>query len=160
MASRLTIVRKCSKIGKSRLHDLVMVGWSRCIARYGKQAFAEELGVTTAAIDKQLSGSMPDFALIADARGFDEDVLNEVCDALGIRIVPRNTVCDSDHLNLVLARALVKINEATDPKGPGGRAIVHTEYLDGESIMLELHKATGAWLEKCAEARTPRMVRS
>lgn len=158
MTQRTTIVRKCGRIGKGRLHDLLMIGWSRCIARYGKQPFAEALEITTAAVDKHLSGSMPGFESIVDAYGFDAEVLDEVADALGVRIVPKEAVCDTDNLNLLIARALLKINEATHPAGPGGRVITHTEYLDGEEVMRALHKATGDWVQRCGDIRKPRAV--
>lgn len=159
MPQRTTIVRNTAKIGKSRLHDVLMIGWARMIARHGKSEFADELGVTTAAIDKQLQGTMPGFDLIVDACGMGEgDVLSEVCDALGVRIVPKEAACDTDDFNLLLARALVTINEAMHPDSPGGRTVTHTEYLDGEEVMRALHKASGDWLQACADIRKPRSV--
>lgn len=158
MAARQTIVRKCSTPNKPRLHDLLMIGWQRCVARYGKQAFAEKLDISTVAVDKQLSGSMPDFSLIVTARGFDEDVLNDVLDELGLRLVSKEATCDVDDLNVLLARALVRINEAIHPDSPGGRAIVHSELLAGEDDMRALHKASGDWLQACADIRRPRAV--
>jgi hypothetical protein len=156
MPARQTIVRNCSKISKSSLHDLLMIGWARSIAKFGKGAFAEELDISTAAVDKQLSGSMPDFTSIVDVYGFDSEVLDEILDKLGVRIVPKEAACDVDDLNVLLARALVKINEATHPDGPGGRTITHTEYLDGELVMRSIHKASGAWVERCAVIRGDR----
>lgn len=158
MASRQTIVRNCSKMSKARLHDLLMIGWQRTIARHGKGAVAEELEISTVAVDKQLSGSMPDFSLIVNAYGFDSEVLDDVADALGVRIVPKEAVCDTDDLNLLLSRALVKFTEAIHPHGPGGRPIIHTEYLDGEELMRSVHVETGKWLARCADIRRPRAV--
>lgn len=158
MRHRQTIVRNCSKISKSRLHDLLMIGWSRTVSKFGKQAVADELDISTAAIDKQLAASMPDFATIVDVYGFDSEVLDEVLDELGLRIVPKDTVCCVDDLNLLLSRALVKLNEAVHPDGPGGREIVHTEYLDGEDVMRALHAKSGDWLARCGEIRRPRAV--
>lgn len=158
MPSRQTIVRNRSKLGKSRVHDLLMVGWARCIARYGKEPFADALDVTTAAIDKHLKGSMPDFATIIDAASIDDQVLDEIADALGVRIVPKDAVCCVDDLNLLLSRALVKLNEAIHPDSPGGREIVHTEFLDGEEVMRALYHRSGEWLERCAQIRKPRSV--
>jgi hypothetical protein len=157
--TRQTIVRNCSKISRAELHDNLMVGWQRCIARYGKGPFAEELDVTTAALDKHIGGSMPGFDSIVDAFGIDGDVLNEVCDRLGVRIVSKEASADLDDLNLLLARALVIINGATHPESPGGRAIVHSEYLEGEDVMRAINKASGDWLERCASIRKPRMVK-
>jgi hypothetical protein len=158
MTQRTTIVRKCGPFSKARLHDQLMVGWQRCVARYGKQPFAEALEITTVALDKQLQSSMPDFSLIVNARSFDEDVLNEILDDLGLRIVSKEAVCDTDDLNVLLARALVKINEAQHPSSPAGRAIAHSEYLDGEELMRALHTASGEWLQACANIRKPREV--
>lgn len=158
MRQRQTIVRNCSMIGKAGLHDLLMIGWQRAIAKFGKGPFAEALEISTVAVDKQLSGSMPDFSLIVNAYGFDSEVLDDVLDEMGLRIVPKEAACDTDDLNLLLARALVKLNEATHPDGPGGRTIVHTEYLDGELVMRSLHKAAGAWIERCAVIRGDRAV--
>jgi hypothetical protein len=158
MASRLPVVRKCSKISKPQLHDLLMIGWQRAIAKFGKGAFAEALDISTVALDKQLAKSMPAFETIVDAYSFDEDVLRDVLDELGVRIVPKEAACDTDDLNVLLARALVKINEALHPDSPGGRAVVHTEYLDGEEVMRQIHSASGAWLQACADIRRPREV--
>lgn len=158
MQPRQTIVRKCSKISKSRLHDLLMVGWSRSIAKFGKGPFAEAIELTTAAIDKQLASSMPGFEHIVDVYGFDAQVLDDVAKALGVRIVPEDAVCDTDDLHVLLARALVKISEAMHPESPGGRTIVHSEYLDGEAVMRELHAASGRWLAACSDIRKPREV--
>ena len=155
---RTTIVRKGGRIGKARLHDLLMVGWQRCVAKFGREAFADELEISTEALRKQLSGSMPDFSTIVAAYCIDDDVLSEVLDALGVRIVPKEAACDVDDLNVLMARALVKINEATHPDGPGGRTITHSEYLDGELVMRQIHKASGAWVEQCAVIRGHRSV--
>lgn len=158
MAERQTVVRKCSKIGKARLHDLLMIGWSRAIAKFGKGPFAEALDISTVAVDKHLSGSMPGFEAIVDAYSIDDDVLNEVLSELGVRVVPKDATCDSDDLKLLLARVMLKIQEAEHPDSPGGRAIVHQEYLDCEANMRALHKMSGDWLEVCAQIRRPREV--
>ena len=153
MATRQPVVRNRSKISKPQLHDLLMIGWQRAISKFGKGSFAEALDISTVAVDKQLSGSMPDFATIVDAYAIDCELLDEVLDALGVRIVPKEAACDVDDLNVLMARALVKINEATHPDGPGGRTITHSEYLDGELVMRQIHKASGAWVEQCAVIR-------
>lgn len=157
MNQRTSIVRNRSKVSKSRLHDLLMSGWSRMIARHGKGAFADALDASTVAIDKHLTGSMPGFELIVDALTFeDSDVLDDVFAELGVRIVAADTVCCTDDLSLLIARVLVKVHEAEHPDGPGGRAVVPQEYLDAEQLMAQLHRATGAWMEKCREIRHPR----
>lgn len=156
MATRQPVVRKCSKITKPQLHDLLMIGWQRAVSKFGKGAFAEALEISTVAVDKQLAGSMPDFATIVEAYAHDDEILNDILDTLGVRIVPKEAACDTDDLNLLLARALVKINEATHPDGPGGRNITHSEYLDGELVMRALHKTSGAWVERCAVIRGDR----
>lgn len=158
MAARETIVRNRSKVSKARLHDLLMTGWARLIARHGKGSFADALDTSTVAIDKHLTGSMPGFELIADALTFkDSDVLDDVLAELGIRIVPADAVCCVDDLSLLIARVLVKVQEAEHPDGPGGRTVVPQEYLDAEDLMSKLHRATGAWLEKCRDIRTPNL---
>lgn len=156
MATRQSIVRNRSKISKARLHDLLMAGWTRLIVRHGKGALADELDTSTVAIDKHLTGSMPGFDLIADTLTFkDSDVLDDVLAELGLRVVPSDSVCCIDDFALLLSRVLVKVQEAEHPDGPGGRAVVPQEYLDAEELMAKLHRATGAWLEKCREIRTP-----
>lgn len=159
MRSRQSIVRKCSKISKSRLHDLLMIGWSRSIAKFGKGPFAEELDISTVAVDKQLSGSMPGFESIVDVYSFDDEVLTEVLAELGVRIVPKDATCDTDDLRLLLARVMLMVQQAEHPRGPGGRAIVPQEYLDGEEVMRALHTMSGNWLQKCADIRAPKLRR-
>lgn len=156
MPTKQTVVRKCSKLGKPDLHAKLMEGWTRCIARFGKGSFADALEISTVGLDKQLTGSMPDFATIMDAFDHDDTVLDDVLTAKGKRLVPIDAACDIDDASLLLSRALVMIHEAEHPDGPGGRAITHNEYLDGEQLMRELQATATRWLAKCADIRRPR----
>jgi hypothetical protein len=156
MATRATVVRNCSKVAKPQLHALLMEGWARCIARFGKGSFADALEISTVGLDKQLTGSMPDFATIMDAFDHDDTVLDDVLTEKGKRLVSIDAVCDVDDLRLLIARVMVKMQEVTHPDSPGGVAIVHTEYLEGEDLMRQLNGATSEWLAKCSDIRRPR----
>lgn len=156
MATRSTVVRNCSKIARPQLHALLMEGWARAIARFGKGSFADALEITGPGLDKQLTGSMPTFETIMDAFDHDDTVLDDIWKEKGKRLVPIDAACDVDDLRLLIARVMVKMQEVTHPESPGGAAIVHTEYLDGEALMRQLNGATSEWLAKCSEIRRPR----
>lgn len=158
MPLRQTVVRNRSKIEKPRLHALLMEGWARCIARFGKGAWSDALGISSVGLDKQLTGTMPGFETIMDAFDHDDSVLDDVFREKGFRLVSTDAVCDVDDLGLLLSRVLVMLNEAEHPDGPGGRSIVPQEYITGEPLMRDLHAASGRWLEKCSSIRRPRSV--
>jgi hypothetical protein len=158
MRARRTVVRNCSTLSKPQLHALLMEGWARAIAKLGKGLFADHLEISAPALDKQLTGSMPGFDCIDKAFDADDSVLDEWAAEKGKRIVAKEAVCDVDDLRLLIARVMLKMQEVTHPDSPGGAAIVHSEYLDGETLMRELHGATGEWLARCSEIRRPRAV--
>lgn len=160
MASRATVVRNCSKTPKPTLHAQLMAGWTRCIARFGKGGFADALEISTVGLDKQLTGSMPDFATIMDAFDHDDTVLDDVFAGKGKRIVDRDAVCETDDIKLLVARVNLKLQEYTHPDSPAGEDLCHTEYLDGEALMRELNRQTAEWLDRCATIRRPSHLRS
>lgn len=153
-----TVVRETTLLSKPQVHAKLMRGWARGIDRHGKGTWADKIGVSAPALDKQLSGSMPGFDVIDAALDAEPTVLDDYIAAKGKRLVDKDAVCDVDDMGLLLARVLVMLNEAEHPDGPGGRAIVPQEYLNGEKLMRDLHGASSRWLEKCAEIRRPRGV--
>lgn len=153
-----TVVSNTDPLPKQRLHAKLMRGWSRIIDKMGKGAFADALGATTAGIDKQLSGSMPGLEMIDAALCIDPTVLDDWLKHRGVRLVAEGAVCDVDDLGLLMARVLVMIQEAEHPDGPGGRTITHTEYLNGEKLMRQIHSASGRWIDCCTDIRRPREV--
>lgn len=138
MANRQTVVRKRSKLSKPMVHALLMEGWSRAIAKFGKGAFADALEISSVGLDKQLVGSMPDFATILDALDHDETVLDDLLKAKGLRLVDAEAVCDSDDASVLIARLMVWLAEAQHPDSPGGRRIVHTELVGAEALIRQL----------------------
>lgn len=142
-------------LSKAQVHAKLMRGWARGIDKHGKGAFADKIGVSAPALDKQLSGSMPGFDVIDAALDAEPSVLDDYIAAKGKRIVNKDAVCDVDDIGLLLSRLLVMINEAEHPEGPGGRAIVPQEYLAGEKLMRQVHQVSAQWLEKCAQIRRP-----
>jgi hypothetical protein len=158
MASRPTLVRKCGKVSKASLHDLLMVGWQRMIATYGKGPFCDYLEISTTAMDKQLTGSMPGFDLIVDAVCAEPHVLDDVMAALGMRMVAQEGDCDADDMQVVLAKLMLWHAQATHPDSPGGRRVVHSEVGDAESWLRQIHKLSGDLIAGLAEARKPRAV--
>lgn len=154
-----TVVAKAQRVSKQQLHADLMVGWARAIAaKGGVGAFCDHHDITQPALKKQQAGSMPGFELIISALQDDGHVLDEVMARIGKRVSDQNAECDADDLSRLLARVLLLIAEAEHPDSPGGRAIVHQEYLGGEDLMRQVHCASGKWLERCAEIRTPRVV--
>lgn len=156
--SRNTVVSQKQRLTKPQLHALLMEGWSRAIAKLGKGKFADALEISAPALDKQLTGSMPGFECIDKA--FDEcpTVLDEYFRAKGKRLVDEESVCDTDDASLLIARLLVKLQEAEHPDSPGGRNVVHSELLGMEALIRQLHGATGNWLGQIETLRRPRAV--
>lgn len=153
-----TVVANRDPLPKPRLHAKLMRGWARIIDKMGKGAFADALGATTAGIDKQLAGSMPGLEMIDLALCLDDTVLDDWLKFRGKRLVDDNAVCDVDDMGLLMARVLVMIQEAEHPDSPGGRSITHTEYLNGEKLMRDIHAASGRWIDQCTAIRRPREV--
>lgn len=147
-----------ASLSRPKLHAALMQGWARAISKFGKGGWADKLEISGPALDKQLIGSMPGFELIDRAFDHDPTVLDDWAAEKGKRLVDAEAICDVDDFNLLVGRVLVLINEATHPDSPGGRAIVHSEYLLGEDLMRQLHQASGDWLSKCADIRRPRSV--
>lgn len=158
MVQRTTVVPKTEQLTKACLHAKIMRGWARAIDKHGKGRFADLLDISTVALDKQLSGSMPSFEVIDRALTVEETILDDWFRAKKKRLVDENAVCDVDDFSLLITRVLLMIQEAEHPEGPGGRTIVPQEYLAGEVLIRELHGATGKWLERCADIRRPREV--
>lgn len=153
-----TVVSETTPLPSPQLHAKLMRGWGRIIDRMGKGAFADKIQCGVPGLNKQLTGSMPSFEVIDRAFAFDKHVLDDWLAAHKMRAVAANAVCDIDDMQLVLARALVMLNEAEHPDGPGGRAITHQEYLAGEAMMRELQAASANWLQKCTNIRRPTSV--
>ena len=153
-----TVVSKRQPLSKPQLHSLLMQGWTRAIAKLGKGRFADAIGVSGPALDKQLVGSMPGFDCIDAALDACPTVLDEYLREKGKRLVDQDAVCDTDDASLLIARLMVKLQEAEHPESPGGRAVVHTELLGMELLIRQLHGATGNWLGQIEKLRRPRSV--
>ena len=153
-----SVVAKAQRLSKPKVHALLMEGWTRAIATLGKGKFADALEISTVALDKQLTGSMPGFDIIDKAMDACPTVLDEYIRAKGKRIVDENAVCDTDDASLLIARLLVKLQEAEHPDSPGGRSIVHSELLGMENLIRQLNGATSNWLHQIEQMRRPRSV--
>lgn len=151
---RTTIVRKINGPSKSELHDLLMIGWARCIAAYGRGAFADALEISAVGIDKQLAGSMPDFATICHALLLDPHVLDDVMARLGKRIVDKDAVCSTDQrASAVLVAALKKSIEAE-----ADGHIDHNELLGMEAELRATRAVVDALLQRITDLRKPRVA--
>lgn len=148
-----TVVGRDAPLTKLALHALVMTGWARAIKRLGKGRFADALDISGPGLDKQLSGSMPTLEMIDRALCVEPSVLDDWLSERGKRLVDEDAVCDADDASVLIARLQLWFSEATHPASPGGRAIVHTELLDAELMIRQLHKATGDWLETIRQHR-------
>lgn len=150
--------RKFAPLTRLQLHAKIMLGFSRAIDKLGRGVFLEKIDCTSEGLRKQMNGGLPSLEVLDRAFDADPMVLDDWMHAKGVRIVSEDAACDTDDLNLLLARALVKINEVTHPDSPGGRAIVHTEYLGGEDLMRQIHSASATWLQQCAKVRGDHVV--
>ncbi|WCP14515.1 hypothetical protein sphantq_02961 [Sphingobium sp. AntQ-1] len=153
-----TVVGEKRPLSKPRLHALLMEGWSRAIVKLGKGAFADKIGVSVPALDKQLTGSMPGFDVIDAALDVCPTVLDEYLREKGLRLVDQEAVCDTDDASLLIARLLVKLQEAEHPDSPGGRSVTHSELLGMEALIRQLHGASGNWIGQIEALRRPRSV--
>jgi hypothetical protein len=160
MATDPTVVRNCTIATKMELHSLVMPGWARGVKAHGKGGWADKLGISTVALDKQLTGSMPGLECIDKALDVEPTVLDDWLDRKGKRLVDKEHDEGVRDLTLLLAQVNLKIAEAQHPSSPGGEQITHSEYLGAESLMRELHAATGRWIERCNDIRKPTSLRS
>lgn len=148
------VVSKRPTLTKLQLHALLMKGWARCIVSAGgKGSFADKADITSAALDKQLTGSMPGLDVIDRALDVDGTVLDDWMDAKGLRIVSKEAVCDTDDASVLIARLMLWLQEAQHPDSPGGRKIVHNELLPAELLIRQLHGATGNWLARISEMK-------
>jgi hypothetical protein len=148
------VVRNCSKLTKLEIHSALMAGWSRAIVRHGKGGFADKLGVSGTALNKQITGSMPDMETIDRAFDADPSILDDYFAKKGKRIVDAAAVCDVDDASVLITRLLLWLHEAQHPDSPGGRKIVHTELLPAEFMIRQLHQATSNWLAQIAQHRS------
>lgn len=148
-ASRLTKPR----LSRAEIHARLMEGWTRAISKHGKGAFADKIGISGPALDKQLTGSMPGLECIDAALDCCPTVLDEYLAAKGKRIVDAEAVCDTDDASVLIARLMLWLQEAQHPDSPGGRRIVHTELLPAAPLIRQLHGATGNWLARISELR-------
>jgi len=158
MTQRTKVVGSAQRLTKPQLHAKIMRGWARAIDRLGKGSFADALESSTQALDKQLAGSMPTFEMIDRALDAEPTVLDDYFDAKGKRLVDKEAVCDTDDASVLIAKLLLKLHEAQHPDSPGGRSIVHSELLDMEDLIRQLHGATGNWIEQITQLRRPRSV--
>jgi hypothetical protein len=148
MASRQPVVRVCAKLTKPELHALLMTGWARAIAKFGKGAFADAIETTGAGIDKQLSGSMPGFETIMDAFDHDPSVLDDLFRLKRKRIVDDESTCETGDALILMSKLLTWLAEAQHPNSPGGKRVVPSEIGGAESLIREVHIATGNWLDQ------------
>lgn len=148
-------------VNEAKFHNAMIRGLSRAADALGSlKALAFVMDISTKQLGNIMAGASTDPKRLWDAHiaAPDADVMNDIAELYGKRLVDKNATCDTDNLNVLLARVLLMVNEATHPDSPGGRAIVHTEYLDGETLMRQVHTMSANWLEQCAQIRRPRGV--
>jgi hypothetical protein len=153
-----TVVSPKRSLTKQKAHALLMEGWARAIVKLGKGAFADAIEISDVALNKQLTGSMPGFDCIDRALDACPTVLEEYFRAKGKRLVDEEAVCDTDDASVLIARLMLWLQEAEHPDSPGGRRVVHTELAQAESLIRQLHGATGNWLAQIEQLRRPREV--
>ncbi len=160
MPYRPSVVGKPQRLNKATLHAVLMQGWSRAIAACGgRAAFAERMEISGEALRQQTNGSFPSFEIIDRAVDVEPSVLEEWLATKNLKVVDRNAIGSTDDALVTVTQLAAKIAEAVHPDGPGGRAIVHSEYLGLEDLMREMHRLSGSWLEECASIRGLRVVK-
>lgn len=141
------------QLTKPELHSLVMAGWQRGIIHHGKGGWADKLEISSTALDKQLTGSMPGMECIDKALDHEPTVLDDYMTRKGKKIVDEDAPTNAAELMLLVARVNLKLAEYSHPDSPAGVETAHSEYLDGEALMRDLHAASGRWIERCNQIR-------
>jgi hypothetical protein len=154
MTDSAPVVSKRNKLSKLEIHSALMSGWHRAMMQHGKGGFADKLDVSVTALNKQLTGSVPDFETIDRAFDAESSVLDDYFRKKGKRLVDIDAVCDVDDASVLITRLLLWLHEAEHPNSPGGRKIVHSELLPAEFMIRQLHQATGNWLAQISDLRS------
>lgn len=158
MAARPPVVRKCEKIAKSHLHDLLMVTWSGLIADHGPGNVADALGISSVALGKQVSGSMPDFETIMDVFDHAPSLFDGIMRLKKKKIVDAENTSEIGDAIIMIARLLEWLARAQHPNSPGQERIVPVEIAQAEDVIRELHTATGTWLDQLNSHRGLKVV--
>lgn len=153
MTDSTPVVSKRNKLSKLEIHSALMSGWHRAMMQHGKGGFADKLDVSITALNKQLTGSMPDFETIDRALDAETSVLDDYLARKGKRLVDAEAVCDVDDASVLITRLLLWLHESQHPDSPGGRKVVHSELLPAEFLIRQLHQATGDWIGSIAQHR-------
>jgi hypothetical protein len=137
----------------------MLAGLSRAAARLGGTgALADKMDLTTPGLNKVLTGGSTHPKRLWDLLAHDPTVLDDIASEYGVKIVDKSAVCDVDDAGVLITRVLLWLQEATHPEGPGGRSIIHTELIEAERLIRELHSATSSWIDEIDELRRPRVV--
>lgn len=91
-----TVVPHPSPLTEQRFHSLVVAGLARTAAKHGRGHVADAMGRTTRALDKVFAGSTPDALALLNLLLLDISALDEVCGALGLRVVPADSEASLD----------------------------------------------------------------
>lgn len=139
---------------KHRVAASLAAGWARIIRKRGKGTFADRAGTTERTVENALAGkTLPEGHTIFNSLAVDTTSLDEVFDEYGLRLVPKDAVCDTDNLGMLLAQLHLWLERAKHPDSPGGAKIVHSEKLEGEMLLRSAYTEIGRFLEECASLR-------
>jgi hypothetical protein len=121
-------------LSEERVRDLLALGWARTVAKHGRVPFANHLGCHTDTVKNAIGGDhSPHLHNAFNSLGFDHLALDDLMEAYGLRVVPRDAACLGDEkATLPLLAAVHKVAEA---EADGG--IDHVELLEMEPELRE-----------------------
>lgn len=150
------VVPETMAVGETDFLSAVVAGLARAQRKVGPKALAFVMDLTTKQLRNVLGNGSTSAKRLWDARAADPTALDDIADLYGCRIVPRDSICDTDLGTLPIAALLHKVVQAEDPRGPGGASKTHREILDMEDDIRAVHALTAAWLNEIKSIRQPR----
>jgi hypothetical protein len=122
------------RLEKERVRDLLALGWARTVAKHGRVPFANHLNVHVDTVKNALGGDhSPEIHTALNSLGFDHLALDDLMEAYGLRVVPRDQAdagCSSATLPLLAA-----VHKVAEAEADG--AIDHAELLAMEGELRE-----------------------
>lgn len=159
MTQRSNVVPSVSDVTEDQFHGAMIAGLGRAEVSVGsRKALAYTMDVSPKQLGNIFAGAAPHPKRLWDALAVEPTALDDIARLYGKRMVDQEAVCDTDDASLLIARLLVKLQEAEHPDSPGGRNVTHSELLGMEGLIRQLHGATGNWLNQIEGIRRPRSV--
>ena len=152
-----TVVPKPRALDEDEFHSTFLVQLARLSKVHTPAKVAQALGYTS---KRQLTnlagGSLPGLLAYYNLLALDSSAHDEIDREYGHRKVPVDALCTSDPVAAKMAALLTKAIEAECPDSPGGVSVTLHEILGmDETILRDVHRRLGGWIDQIDEARKP-----